>query len=302
MQWRCRRYATTRFARPADGHDGTWVAHPGLVPIAMEVFNEQMPDANQLDRLATTCMSPRPICLTVPSGPITEAGLRININVGTPLPGKLAARPGCVPIFNLMEDAATCEIRAPQIWQWIRHPNGVLDDGRKVTVELFRSLMDEELARIAADIGAEAFMTGKFPARPPIFDQVTTSPTLVEFLTLPAYEASSVIAPRGGLFMLRRQSRHARYCVPASMGRRTRKEFSIGRDWSCRATVHRVPTELSNGGRRTRDGREATRLHGKEVAAAAWRGAHRATLAARGRRTALGAVADRALCARVRPR
>jgi malate synthase len=172
----------------SDGHDGTWVAHPGLVPIALEVFNDRMPGPNQLDRLREDVHVTAADLLTVPEGPITEAGLRININVGLRYLESWLRGSGCVPIFNLMEDAATCEISRTQIWQWIRHPKGVLDDGRKVTVELFRSVMDEELAKIRADIGPEAYDRGKFPLARRIFDQVTTSPTLVEFLTLPAYE------------------------------------------------------------------------------------------------------------------
>jgi malate synthase len=171
-----------------DGHDGTWVAHPGLVPIAMEVFNEGMPGPNQLDRLREDVHVAAADLLTVPDGPITEAGLRININVGLRYLESWLRGSGCVPIFNLMEDAATCEISRTQIWQWIRHPRGVLDDGRKITVELFRSMMDEELSRIRADIGAGAYDEGKFPLARTIFDQVTTSPAFVEFLTLPAYD------------------------------------------------------------------------------------------------------------------
>jgi malate synthase len=171
-----------------DGHDGTWVAHPGLVPLALEIFNERMPGPNQLDRLREDVYVTAADLLTVPEGPITEAGLRVNINVGLRYLESWLRGSGCVPIFNLMEDAATCEISRTQIWQWIRHPRGVLDDGRKITVELFRSIMDEELAKIRADIGPEAFDGGKFPLARQIFDQVTTSPTLVEFLTLPAYE------------------------------------------------------------------------------------------------------------------
>ncbi len=172
----------------SDGHDGTWVAHPGLVPIAMEVFNERMSGPNQLDRLRADVQVTARDLLTVPTGPITEAGLRTNINVGLRYLESWLRGSGCVPIFNLMEDAATCEISRTQIWQWIRHPGGVLDDGRKVTVELFRSMMDEELAKIRADIGPEVYDRGKFPLARQIFDQVTTSPDLVDFLTLPAYE------------------------------------------------------------------------------------------------------------------
>jgi malate synthase len=171
-----------------DGHDGTWVAHPGLVPVAMEVFNEGMPGPNQLGRLREDVHVTAADLLRVPDGPITEAGLRININVGLRYLESWLRGSGCVPIFNLMEDAATCEISRTQIWQWIRHPRGVLDDGRKITVELFRTMMDEELAKIRADIGPESYDNGKFPLARTIFDQVTTSPTFVEFLTLPAYD------------------------------------------------------------------------------------------------------------------
>jgi malate synthase len=171
-----------------DGHDGTWVAHPGLVPIAMEVFNERMPGPNQLERLREDVHVTARDLLTVPTGSITEAGLRTNINVGIRYLESWLRGSGCVPIFNLMEDAATCEISRTQIWQWIRHPRGVLDDGRKITVELFRSMMNEELAKIRADIGPATYDQGKFPLASQIFDQVTTSPTLVDFLTLPAYE------------------------------------------------------------------------------------------------------------------
>ena len=171
-----------------DGHDGTWVAHPGLVPIALEVFNERMPGPNQLNRLREDVHVTAADLLAVPDGPITERGLRVNINVGLRYLESWLRGLGCVPIFNLMEDAATCEISRTQIWQWIRYPRGVLDDGRKITVELFRSVMDEELGKIRADVGPEAYEQGKFPLARTIFDQVTTSETLVDFLTLPAYE------------------------------------------------------------------------------------------------------------------
>lgn len=171
-----------------DGHDGTWVAHPGLVPIALEVFNERMPGPNQLNRLREDVHVTAADLLAVPDGPITERGLRVNINVGLRYLESWLRGLGCVPIFNLMEDAATCEISRTQIWQWIRYPRGVLDDGRKITVELFRSVMDEELGKIRADVGPGAYEQGKFPLARTIFDQVTTSPTLVDFLTLPAYE------------------------------------------------------------------------------------------------------------------
>jgi malate synthase len=171
-----------------DGHDGTWVAHPGLVPIAQEVFDAKMPRPNQIDRLRDDVRVAADDLLRVPAGPITEKGLRTNVNVGLRYLESWLRGTGCVPIFNLMEDAATCEISRTQVWQWIRHPAGALDDGRKVTAELFRRVMAEELDRIRADVGPAAFDKGQYPTARAIFDRVTTGDEFVEFLTLPAYE------------------------------------------------------------------------------------------------------------------
>jgi malate synthase len=171
-----------------DGHDGTWVAHPGLVPVALEVFNARMPGPNQIDRLRDEVRLTAQDLLQVPRGPITEKGLRTNINVGLRYLESWLRGSGCVPIFNLMEDAATCEISRTQIWQWIRHPGGILDDGRKVTRELFRQVLGEELDRIRADVGPLPFDKGMYPLAREIFDRVTTCDEFVDFLTLPAYE------------------------------------------------------------------------------------------------------------------
>ncbi|MFO0952370.1 MAG: malate synthase A [Isosphaeraceae bacterium] len=172
----------------ADGHDGTWVAHPGLVPVAMEVFNEEMTGPNQRHRLREDVSVTAADLLKVPEGPITEQGLRVNVNVGLRYLESWLRGSGCVPIFNLMEDAATAEISRAQIWQWIKYPRGVLQDGRKITVELFRSVTDEELAKIRADLGPEVFDRGKFEQARKIFDAVATGEQLADFLTLPAYE------------------------------------------------------------------------------------------------------------------
>jgi malate synthase len=123
----------------------------------------------------------------VPEGTITETGLRTNISVGVQYLESWLRGQGCVPINNLMEDAATAEISRAQVWQWIRHPRGVLEDGRKVTVELFRAIMGEELARIEQTLGAEAYAARAFTQASAIFDQITTSDEFVDFLTLPAY-------------------------------------------------------------------------------------------------------------------
>jgi malate synthase len=171
-----------------DGHDGTWVAHPGLVPVALEIFNARMPYANQINRLREDVRTTAQDLLQVPQGPITEKGLRTNVNVGLRYLESWLRGSGCVPIFNLMEDAATCEISRTQVWQWIRHPGGTLDDGRKVTRELFRHILSEELDKIRADVGPPTFDKGMYPLAREIFDRVTTSDDFVEFLTLPAYE------------------------------------------------------------------------------------------------------------------
>jgi malate synthase len=173
----------------SDGHDGTWVAHPGLVPIALEVFNAKMPKANQRDRLREDVKVDARDLLLVPSGTITEAGLRINVNVGLRYLESWLRGIGCVPIFNLMEDAATCEISRAQIWQWIKHPKGALEDGRRITVGLVRGVVNQELKQIRADLGEETFDRGKFDEACTIFEAVATNEPLADFLTLPAYEA-----------------------------------------------------------------------------------------------------------------
>jgi malate synthase len=168
-----------------DGYDGTWVAHPGLVPIAKEIFDKHMPTPNQIHKQRPDVNSSAADLLNFkPEGPITENGLRMNINIGLQYIGAWLAGTGCVPIFNLMEDAATAEISRAQLWQWIRSPRGVLDDGRKVTKELFRQLLPEELAKVKASV-----KIGDYDRGSKMFDELTTSDTFVEFLTLPAYDA-----------------------------------------------------------------------------------------------------------------
>ncbi len=171
-----------------DGCDGTWVAHPDLVPIAKSVFDQYMPQPNQYGKqLAGVNFTTRDLLDFQPMQPITEAGLRNNISVGIQYLGVWLAGNGCVPVFNLMEDAATAEISRSQIWQWIRSPQGVLDDGRKVTVELFRALLAEELPKAQALLGEKAWQAGQYADAARLFDQITTG-EYVEFLTLPAYD------------------------------------------------------------------------------------------------------------------
>ncbi|MBA3883417.1 MAG: malate synthase A [Chthoniobacterales bacterium] len=165
-----------------DGHDGTWVAHPGMVQLALDAFNVVMPQPNQIDRKREDVnVTAKDLLAFGPREPITEAGLRQNISVGVQYLEAWLRGNGAVPLFNLMEDAATAEISRAQVWQWIRHPRGVLTDGRKVTNGLFRSVLDEELAKIQA--GA-----GKFEEARELFDKITTADEFAEFLTLPGYE------------------------------------------------------------------------------------------------------------------
>jgi malate synthase len=126
--------------------------------------------------------------LQVPEGTITEGGLRNNISVSLQYLDSWLRGTGCVPINNLMEDAATVEISRAQIWQWIHHPKGILNDGRKVTVELFRQLMAEELAKIQAALGEQQYAQRRFDTASQILDQIISSDDFVEFLTLPAYQ------------------------------------------------------------------------------------------------------------------
>jgi malate synthase len=171
-----------------DGCDGTWVAHPGLVPIAKAVFDQHMPTPNQYTKQRPdVSFTAKDLLNFQPEKPITEAGMRNNINVGIQYLGAWLAGNGCVPVFNLMEDAATAEISRSQIWQWIRSPKGVLDDGRKVTVELFRQYLKEELPKVKQYLGDAAYAAGRYEEAAQLFDEITTG-EYVEFLTLPAYD------------------------------------------------------------------------------------------------------------------
>jgi malate synthase len=171
-----------------DGHDGTWVAHPGLVQIAKEEFDKAMPTANQIEKLRQDVQVTPEDLLKLPGGTITEAGLRTNIDVGIQYMAEWLLGNGCVPIYNLMEDAATAEISRTQLWQWVHHPQGVLDDGRNVTVDLFRDLMQEEMQKICRLVGDECFGDGKYNLASQLFDEIISKDELDEFLTLRAYE------------------------------------------------------------------------------------------------------------------
>jgi malate synthase len=170
-----------------EGHDGTWVAHPGLVAVAMEVFNDGMPSPNQIDRKRDEVVADAAKLVAPPQGTRTDAGLRHNIRVGIQYLEAWLGGQGAVPIYNLMEDAATAEISRTQIWQWLKH-RATLDDGSVVTGELVAQRVDEEYARVRSEVGAARFDRGHFPEARRLFEQVATSDELQEFLTIPAYD------------------------------------------------------------------------------------------------------------------
>jgi malate synthase len=173
-----------------NGHDGTWVAHPGLVPVAMDVFDAHLKNGrtNQLDVAREDVRVTAADLLRIPDGTITDAGLRNNIRVSIYYIAAWIAGNGCVPIYNLMEDAATAEISRSQIWQWIRHPSGVLDDGRTISHALFRVFLQEEMQAIEAEVGADNFANGTYNQAAEVFANLVERDDFIEFLTLPAYE------------------------------------------------------------------------------------------------------------------
>lgn len=172
----------------SDGHDGTWVAHPGLISTAKEIFDELMPGQNQIDNKREDVKVNASDLLAIPEGTITEEGLRINIDVSIQYMESWLNGNGCVPIYNLMEDAATAEISRAQIWQWIHNEKGVLSDGRKITKEFYFPIVKEELSKIKAMVGEERFSKGKYELAAELINQLSTSDEFGEFLTLVAYE------------------------------------------------------------------------------------------------------------------
>jgi malate synthase len=166
-----------------DGHDGTWVAHPGLVAIAKDIFDREMPQPNQIARKRQDVHITASDLLAVPQGTITEAGLRQNINVGIGYIEAWLRGIGCVPLYNLMEDAATAEISRAQVWQWIRH-RAKLDDGRIVDMALCRGCLAEELSKLRQAAGPSA----RYDEAAQLFAELIEAPAFPEFLTLPAYD------------------------------------------------------------------------------------------------------------------
>lgn len=171
-----------------DGHDGTWVAHPGLISIAKEVFDKLMPEQNQISKKRDDVSVSAKDLLEVPKGNITEKGLRHNINVAILYLEAWLNGNGCVPIYNLMEDAATAEISRAQIWQWIHNENGRFNDGRKITAEIYSEFAKEEMEKIRRMVGEENFYGGKYLVAKELMDILSLNGKFKDFLTLIAYE------------------------------------------------------------------------------------------------------------------
>ena len=168
------------------GHDGTWIAHPGLAPIAMDAFNSVMPGSNQIHNMRNEVRVTADDLLVVPSGDITESGIRTNIRVGIQYIEAWLRGNGCVPLYHLMEDAATAEISRAQLWQWIHH-EARIDKGGQITDHQFDEWMEEELGIIKSEIGEDRYNAGRFKDASTLFSEMIKKEEFDEFLTLPAY-------------------------------------------------------------------------------------------------------------------
>ena len=169
------------------GHDGTWIAHPGLADIAINAFDSVMDGPNQLDVTRDDVDITAADLLKVPTGEITDQGLRHNIRVGIQYVEAWLGGNGCVPLYHLMEDAATAEICRSQIWQWIRHGASTAE-GTPISIQCFEQLLGEELARIHDEVGSARFSAGHFETASRLFGEMVKKEEFDEFLTLPAYE------------------------------------------------------------------------------------------------------------------
>ena len=170
-----------------NGHDGTWVAHPALVKIAMEIFDEHMPNANQIENKREDVCTKEADLLAVPEGTITEKGVRENINVGILYIESWLSGKGAAALYNLMEDAATAEISRTQVWQWL-HQKVTLENGAEFNCEKYKQLRTEEVEKIKSLIGEEKFKNGRFDLAIQLFDELVLSKDFKEFLTLSAYQ------------------------------------------------------------------------------------------------------------------
>ena len=174
-----------------DGFDGTWVAHPDLVPVAKEIFDRvlaERPHQKARSREEVNVTANDLLDFHIPNGEITEAGLRLNINVGLQYLDAWLRGLGAVGIYNLMEDAATAEICRSQLWQWIHHPAASLSDGRKISESLYHQFLIEEIDKIKTLYGPESYAESEMVSAIELFDTLVTSKQFVPFLTLPAYE------------------------------------------------------------------------------------------------------------------
>lgn len=170
-----------------NGHDGTWVAHPALVPIAMDIFNEYMPAANQIGNKRKDVVTKKHALLEVPQGTITEKGIRDNIRIGILYIESWLDGKGAAALDHLMEDAATAEISRSQIWQWLHHKIK-LENGAEFNCEKYKQFRSEEVGKINEMMGEERFKNGKFSTAVQLFDQLVLSHEFKEFLTLDAYK------------------------------------------------------------------------------------------------------------------
>ena len=171
----------------SDGHDGTWVAHPGLVPVALQAFDKHMPTPNQIFRQRDDVKVTPGELVAVPEGTITEKGLRGNMSVGIQYLAAWLGGNGCVPLYNLMEDAATAEISRTHLWQWMRY-GAKFDDGRVITPALYDELLPQVMDKIEEEVGPERFAQGRYAEAAELFTKMSKSNDFAEFLTLPAYD------------------------------------------------------------------------------------------------------------------
>ncbi|MFC5604167.1 malate synthase A [Sporosarcina koreensis] len=186
-----RKVAEDKRREVTDGHDGTWVAHPGLVAVAKAEFDAQMETPNQVHRKREDVNVTAADLLEVPTGTITEEGLRTNCSVGVQYIASWLRGNGAAPINHLMEDAATAEISRSQVWQWIRHPEGKLIDGRDINVDLFKKVFTDEMKKLKEVVGEKEFRFGKFNEAADLFVDLTFEDEFEEFLTLQGYEKLS---------------------------------------------------------------------------------------------------------------
>ena len=168
------------------GHDGTWVAHPGLVAVAKQIFDEYMQTPNQIHLKREHVRVTAADLINVPEGQITDQGLRTNVDIGIQYLESWLRGNGCVPIYNLMEDAATAEISRTQVWQWMHH-GAILSNGQKMSAPMIRDTIKTQLAQIRANIGDERYDKSKFPQAALLFEHMMVSGECKDFLTLEAY-------------------------------------------------------------------------------------------------------------------